>query len=256
VATRILILFLIALLALPVTEVSEPVQARMQIHDPAIPSVEANKHKHKKKKKPKFMTVTRTVRESVTQTFADTSLMAIPRTGTFGKANPYPSIIDVSGFVNGAITDVNLTLHGFGHTAPGDVDILLVPAHLPGLNAIVMSDTGSDPDVGFITLTLDDQAAAELPENPVSGLVGGTFKPTNFGALADIFPDQTPSGNSLLSVFNGSNPNGPWQLLIVDDNLTNTGQLSEGWSLQITAQGDRQIQEQVKITNTKKRKKR
>src|SRR5215212_9284653 len=66
------------------------------------------------KKKPKYTTVTRTVRQLVTQTFANRGAIVIGD----GNANPYSSAINVGGFVNGAITDVNLTLHTFSHVLP------------------------------------------------------------------------------------------------------------------------------------------
>ena len=57
----------------------------------------------------------------MTKTFTSAERISIPNdsnmgTATFGKGNPYPSTIDVSGFANGVITDVNLTLTDFTHT--------------------------------------------------------------------------------------------------------------------------------------------
>jgi hypothetical protein len=83
------------------------------------------------------------------------------------------------------IKDVNLTLSGFTHTAPTDVDVLLVAPS--GRSSIVMSDAGSGFPVSGIDLTLDDEAEMKLPEN--STLATGTFKPANYaGSSADIFP--------------------------------------------------------------------
>src|SRR5687767_10493877 len=74
---------------------------------------DAKKQRHQKKKKPKFTTVTRTVRGPVTRTFKSTAPIAVPNTASVfarGNADPYPAVIDVTGFVNGVITDVNVTL--------------------------------------------------------------------------------------------------------------------------------------------------
>ena len=241
--TRIFTIFVVAMLALPFAgatppvrggtlfpdEATQPVRASLQIPDEAAPSLAAKR----KKKKPTFITVTRTVRELVTRTFSNPGAITIP---AIDNASPYPSAINVGGLVNGAITDVNLTLNTFSHTQPVDVDVLLVPAQLPGQNAIVMSDSGNGYAATNITLTLDDQAAAGLPDGTGAGpLVSGTFKPTNPGGAVDPFPGQMPSGNSLLSVFNGGNPNGSWQLFVVDDAAADSGQFAGGWTLQITA---------------------
>jgi len=251
---RLLILMVIVTLALPVTALTRPGETAQRSWSDV--AVAAKAKKHKKKDKPKFTTVTRTVRQPVTQIFASTGAITIPNGSlgtTQGNANPYPAAINVNGFANGVITDVNLTLHGLSHTAPVDLDILLVPGQLSGQDAIVMSDVGNDHDVTGITLTLDDQAAAPLSVN--DPLTTGTFKPNNFAGSADNFPGQTPSGNGLLSLFNGGNPNGSWQLFVVDDSSGDTGQLAGGWSLQITAEADVQVQERDPVTKDTKHKK-
>ncbi len=200
---------------------------------------------------PQFTTVTRTVRQPVTRTFTNAGVIAVPAGApgeTKGSANPSPAVIDVSGFANGAITDINLTLHDFSHGKPQDVDILLVAEQFPGQNALVMSDVGSTTEVARLTLTLDDQAAAPLSVN--GPLVSGSFQPLDNDAevTLDAFPGHTPSGDSRLSQFNGGNPNGLWQIHIVDDRVAGTGQLAGGWSLEITAEADVQVQEQVQIS--------
>lgn len=142
---------------------------------------------------------------------------------------PYPSKLTVSGAGN-VLTDVNLVLHGLSHTSPGDIDILLVgPA---GQQATVLSDSGSDTDVTALTLRLDDGAATQVP----TPMVGGSFQPTNLGG-ADEFPAPAPAatGSSALSAFNGTDPNGTWQLFVTDDSAGDAGQLSGGWTLEVTA---------------------
>jgi hypothetical protein len=204
------------------------------------------------KETPQFTTVTRTIRQPVTKTFTNAGIIAVPAGApneTKGSANPSPAVIDVSGFVNGAITDIDLTLHGFSHSKPQDVDILLVAEQFPGVNALVMGDVGSTDEVAGLTLTLDDLARAPLSVN--GPLVSGSFQPIDNDneVTLDAFPGHTPNGNDRLSIFNGGDPNGLWQLHIVDDRVAGTGQLAGGWSLQITAEADVQVEEQVQVSS-------
>jgi hypothetical protein len=187
-----------------------------------------------KKKKKKNRTVTQT------QAFSNSTSIQIPGTGTSGPANPYPStiVVNFAGLSAPKITDVNLTLNGFSHTLPRNVDVLLVQQ---GRNALVFSDVGGGtPGVSNVTFTLDDEATSSL--DPLIAVTSGRFRPTDSDdpdPTGDNFPPPapTPSGNTALSVFDGANPNGTWQLFVVDDNTGDVGQFAGGWSLEITAQG-------------------
>ena len=124
---------------------------------------------------------------------------------------------------------MRVRLSNIGHTFPDDMDVLLVGP--TGQNAIIMSDVGGGTDVSFLTLTLDDAAASDLPDN--GPLVAGTFRPTNIGIGADdSFPAPAPAPNtaSTLSVFDNTNPNGAWNLFIVDDANQDTGNMVR-WNL-------------------------
>jgi hypothetical protein len=199
----------------------------------------------KKKKKKKRRTVM-TVRQPLTQTFTNPGLIDVPTSlvNNPALANPYPSIIEVSGFANGTILDVDVTLHGFTWDeppagGPDDADILLTASHLPGTNAMIMSDIGGGDSVTNVTLALDDEAAEPLPDQ--GPLASGTFQPANQIGGFDPFPAPAPApiGNSSLSVFDGANPNGTWQLFVVDDfGSQDPGSIQNGWSLRITAEVD------------------
>jgi subtilisin-like proprotein convertase family protein len=153
-----------------------------------------------------------------------------------GTASPYPSQITVSGLL-GSVTDVNATLTGLSHTYPDDVDVLLVgPA---GQSTILMADTGGGSDVSGVNLLFSDAAAASLPDE--AALASGTYKPTIGTSACSVpasFPLPAPAGpyGSLLSVFNGTNPNGTWSLYVIDDDDDDTGSISGGWSLDITVE--------------------
>src|SRR4051812_1346801 len=71
-------------------------------------------------------------------------------------ASVYPSTISVTG-VSGSITKITAQLKNFSHSAPGDVDILLVNPN--GDSIILMSDAGYNNSVSNKTLTFDDSGS-------------------------------------------------------------------------------------------------
>ncbi|BAQ64882.1 putative Ig domain-containing protein [Geminocystis sp. NIES-3709] len=175
---------------------------------------------------------TLTIEQSAPSTFSNTANITIPVDSTVNTSpsNPYPSSIVVSGF-DGNISSVQVTLNNLSHTFPDDIDILLVSP--TGVKMILMSDTGGNPDISGVTLTFSDSAASSLPD--ATQITTGTYKPTN-SSPSDTFPASAPSGPylSTLGAFNGTDPNGTWQLYIVDDTLEDSGTMTGGWSIAIT----------------------
>jgi uncharacterized repeat protein (TIGR01451 family) len=167
----------------------------------------------------------------VTTNYANTNGIIIPEIGT---ADNYPSQILVSGLTNGAtnllVTKVTVTLNGFAHTFPHDVNILLQdPA---GQELIVMGHAGGPYPVTNLTLTFADAAAQSLPTGQ---LTSGTYLPTDYAPI-DIFPGLAPASSAdVLALFNGTNPNGYWSLYVYDDSAGNAGVITGGWSLGLTA---------------------
>lgn len=153
-----------------------------------------------------------------------------------GAASIYPSEIPVSGQA-GLVTGVQVNLTNFSHTSTDDVDIMLVGPN--GNKVVLMSDVGGLNSATNLNLIFDDTAAASLPDS--TSLTSGTFKPTDF-ETGDAFPAPAPSGGAtgrLLSAFNGSNPNGNWQLYIVDDNGPgNGGLIGGGWNISVQSSPD------------------
>jgi subtilisin-like proprotein convertase family protein len=167
-----------------------------------------------------------------TFTFSNPAPITIPASGTSGPAAPYPSTINVSG-LTGVVTKVTVTLNGFTHDYPDDVDVLLVGPG--GQQCILMSDAGGGDDVSGVNLTFDDMAVVSLPDS--TEIRSGTYKPTNYGS-PDNFPAPGPGPvtqplNPPLSVFNGTNPNGTWSLFVVDDFGGDAGNINGGWSITI-----------------------
>jgi len=153
--------------------------------------------------------------------------MTIPDSG---NASLYPSSITVSGMI-GAVSNVVVILDGLSHTAPDDVDLLLVSPS--GRSVVLMSDVGGTTAATNVVLTIRDQAANSMPDE--GPLVSGDFKPTNIGA-GDAFPPPAPSspapGAALTSLI-GANPNGVWSLYLVDDNGNNAGSIASGWAIRV-----------------------
>ncbi len=152
------------------------------------------------------------------------------------QATPYPSPVQVSGH-KGFTTKVTATLHGFSHSYPADVRILL--AGPLGQTTELYNEAGGSTDASGLTLTFDDAAATTLP----SPLVSGTFKPSQTPDNgcgtnpAVAFPTPAPSGpyGGALSAFNGTNPNGAWNLYVIDNANGDSGSISGGWSLDVSA---------------------
>lgn len=252
--TRIVMLLLIVMLALPVATLTRPIDTAQSPWSNV--AVAAKGKHHKKQQKPGTRTGTRTERQTVTQTFTSTAPLTIIDED---KANPYPATVAVSGMPNGVITDVNLLLNDLTHTTPRDIDLLLSASG--GRRALVLSDVGpgglgQEDAVTNIDLTLDDEAGTPLP---VTGqLFSGTFQPTNLVVAGDTdafaAPAPAPDGNVALNTFDGADPNGTWQVWVMDDVGGDEGTITS-WALQITAEVDVQVQEQAPVTKAKQGKK-
>ena len=207
VCTRLALVVLAALLALPIVLPASPVAAKQRAR-----------------------TVTTTFRNPAPIILINEYDTNLPVSGSVD-----PSAIKVSG-LNGPIRDVNLRLNNYIHTYPDDVQILLVGPD--GQTAHVMGNVGGSGEALNVTLRLDDEAASPLPNEDEPG--SGTFKPTAAPGSTDVFnpPAPLPSGNSELSVFDGSNPNGTWRLFVQDeDSSFDLGAIAGGWALEITAKG-------------------
>lgn len=156
-------------------------------------------------------------------------------------ATPYPSTIIVSG-LSGIVSKVTLSLNGYSHTFPDDVDMMLVAPN--GEKMIFNSDTCGTAAITNLNLTFDDSAAAIIPDSGTC-VSGATYRPSNVGtadpfaapAPAPTYPTDSaaPAGTATLaSKFNNINPNGAWSLYIVDDADGDAGTIAGGWTLNLT----------------------
>ena len=151
---------------------------------------------------------------------------------TDGVASPYPSTLSLSG-LDFPAGRVKLTLSGFSHTFPGDVDVMLVSPQ--GRSLLAMSDAGAGFPVSGLTLELGDNAVAPPPE--ASPLASGAFLPVNYdGTFSDALPAPAPpvsSAATFMDAFGGGDPNGVWSLFIQDDAGADWGEISGGWCLEV-----------------------
>jgi subtilisin-like proprotein convertase family protein len=149
-----------------------------------------------------------------------------------GAATPYPSAVTVTG-MKSYLCSTRLRLNNLSHAYPDDIDMLLSsPAGTP--NLIAMSDAG-DQFVVSGNFVLDDAAAQALPDtNPMQA---GTYRPANHPGNADTFPAPAPapSAASAFSTFKGINPNGTWNLWVVDDAIDDSGSIGGGWCLEVAS---------------------
>jgi subtilisin-like proprotein convertase family protein len=154
---------------------------------------------------------------------------------------PYGSPINVAK-VSGPIKDISVTLNNFSHDYFEDVNVLLVAPN--GQGVVLMSDVGDGKPVSVKnqTLTFSDAATDFVPR---TGAVTGAYKPTNYITQndRDLFPNPAPqltassSYRTNLSAFNGIDPSGTWNLYVVDTELSASGDIAGGWSLNFSIDG-------------------
>lgn len=156
-----------------------------------------------------------------------------PATVSLGSGGT--TTIDVSG-LSKPLTDINVTLRNMTQPDLDDLDVLLIgPA---GQTAVIFSDVGFNSSANNLTVTLDDQAATQVPGG--GPIQNGVYQPTNFQS-GDVWSSPPAPANTLpsgaqLGVFNGTDPNGTWRLVFHNDDVAGTaGTLVGGWSLEITS---------------------
>ena len=153
-----------------------------------------------------------------------------------GSILPYPSTITVSG-LSGTISGLTVTLDGLTVSNPSAAGLLLVG---PGGQSLpIMAGAGGSASIGSpINIIISDAASSTLPQSTT--ISSGTYKPTDYNnALSFPSPapalgstPQTNGSATLNSVFGNTNPNGAWNLYVVDPG-DNTLNISGGWCLTI-----------------------
>jgi subtilisin-like proprotein convertase family protein len=160
--------------------------------------------------------------------FANTKAFRV--TDDPAKPKLTPSGIPVKD-LQGRVRNVTVTLNVLRHPNPADLDLLLVGPQ--GQNALILSDVANPAIAGGVSLRLEDGAAA-VPNAGALSPPPNLYAPTNQPGDADTFPEPKSLGGSSLSVFDGTDPNGMWNLYAVDDSGAVEGSIDGGWSLDIT----------------------
>jgi len=160
--------------------------------------------------------------------FENTTRIDIP---VLGVANPYPSVISVSG-VTGTIGDFSLSLNNLSHDWPDDIGAVVVSP--TGRAVLLFSGAGDDTRARNIFLTFNQNAATEI--NREGALVSGTYKP-GMQQWAENFPAPGPGTNFEFSFqpYLNENPNGDWRLFVQDSGEGERGFIANGWSVNFTA---------------------
>jgi subtilisin-like proprotein convertase family protein len=169
--------------------------------------------------------------------FSNPTAITIPAgapTTTQGPADPYPSTITVSGNP-GTLLKARVTLTGITHTAPRDINVLLVGP--TGQKTILWNEACGGGSLTGQSITFDDAAPATLPLSGGGPCLTGTYKPTSGSAVIPVYPSPAPAGPYpvALSALNGGAVNGAWSLFVFDDAGIDVGTIAGGWSLDLQA---------------------
>lgn len=186
--------------------------------------------------------------------FANGASIAIPEGPTTpgqlqqGEATPYPSAINVSG-VGGVVSSVQVTLVGLTHQHPEDLDVLLVSPN--GKAIMLMGQAGSGGPANGLRINFSDTASGKIPAS--SQLTSQSYQAGDY-STGLVLPAPAPSrpyGSSLNTTFAGINPNGNWQLYVLDSIFPTGGSIDGGWILFLqTAPGIASIPDQTTPENT------
>lgn len=144
-------------------------------------------------------------------------------------ASPYPSSLVVSGLASNPVK-VTVTLKGFTHSYPTDVNVLLVGPL--GQKIVLMTAAAGYTSVNNLSVTFDDAATTRLAGNT---LQSQSYLPSDI-ATSYTFPSPAPARpySTSLSSLTNLNPNGTWKLYVTDSSPGDSGTISSGWSLAFT----------------------
>lgn len=159
---------------------------------------------------------------------------------TFGAANKYPSTIEVEG-LDGTVTGVTAEVIALGSGRPEDIDMVL--ENPDGEVTMLMSDACGHPVAGMLNddIKFDDAAPIFLSQIDCAGNQRMTVKPTNyfnFGEGDEMSLEGGPQGPYLntMAALTGGEPEGEWNLYVLDDHDEVVGFEVAGWRLSLAVE--------------------
>jgi subtilisin-like proprotein convertase family protein len=149
------------------------------------------------------------------------------------RADLYPSWMVLSGLPT-QIAKVSVTLKGVTHASPDDLEILL-HGSFGSHSMVLMGHAGGTSPVSDLDLTFDDDASGFIPDGNLPAW-SDVYRPATYGgAVSFPAPAPSPPYYSDLALYNGYDPNGTWNLYVVDHTAGGTGVIAEGWCVNVTA---------------------
>jgi subtilisin-like proprotein convertase family protein len=167
----------------------------------------------------------------------------LPIGNTVGNPVPalYPSPIADPGLV-GNVASVSVQLNAFSASDPSDVSIVLQAPNQgtnPGPSVMLMSGAGGTTAASDLTLTFADVDGLASPTAPLAANGGSAaYAPSIYPSTGvnSSLPTNAPAAPYFdqMAAFKGINPNGTWNLWVVDRTLGQTNLIANGWTLSIT----------------------
>ena len=167
-------------------------------------------------------------------TFTNSAYISIPDPGEID------SVIDVTGMGLSTITSISVSLNGFYHDIPDDLQMFLVGPNgrIVTLMDFIVSDSEVSPSIsGTLNLNFSDEAPNRyFTYRGAFGLSDGVITETDYRPLG--LPLRSPLSadfyESFTSGFLGLEANGTWRLVIRDVGAVDVGYIANGWSLTLT----------------------
>lgn len=160
--------------------------------------------------------------------------------GTIGPANEYPSTIEVEGLA-GTVTAVTAEVIDVGSGRAEDIDMAL--ENPDGEVTMLMSDACGHEAGGLANddIKFDDDAPIFLSQIACASNQRLIVKPTNyfnFGEGDDMSAEEGPQGPyvNTMAALTGGEPDGEWNLYVLDDHAEVVGFGIAGWRLSLAVE--------------------